>query len=354
MDSKQEKIWIQSIMHAARQTKTPVAILFELTSRCSLNCKMCYVHNLDTNEAKKAELSTDQWKRIMDEAFDCGMLFGTLSGGECMIRDDFKELYLHLFMKGIRITVLTNATLIDDGMVDFFHHYPPMSVQVSIYGSNDESYEKVTEKRLFHVVESNLFKMKNAGMKVDIAVTPSKYMTEDFKNILYFCKENGFNYIFNELPLASNRDDPEKNDYYLSNDDLLQLEIDRASVYRSLTPLSDLPPVGSNIISQRCGMECNAGNCKASISWDGYMSPCVRLPEYRESVLELGFSKAWERCVNSASLISQPVECTDCVYRRVCFSCPQIRSSSNNPGHCNSLMCDLTVKKCAAGIFKKL
>ena len=35
-------------------------------------------------------------KPEIDEAYDNGMMYASLTGGECLIRKDFKDLYLHL------------------------------------------------------------------------------------------------------------------------------------------------------------------------------------------------------------------------------------------------------------------
>ena len=107
----------KQIIKDAKQTKSPVIGQFELTPRCNLDCKMCYVHNQDSNKLAKQELSTEKWKEIFDQAFDAGLMFATLTGGECTLRNDFKELYLYLWYKGVSITVLTNGTLIDDSFL---------------------------------------------------------------------------------------------------------------------------------------------------------------------------------------------------------------------------------------------
>ena len=60
--------WKEQILTAAKERKIPVSVQFELTGRCNLDCKMCYVHNLDAAECLRRELSTLEWKRIFDEA----------------------------------------------------------------------------------------------------------------------------------------------------------------------------------------------------------------------------------------------------------------------------------------------
>ena len=78
----------------ARYKNIPVSGTFELTPLCNLDCKMCYVH-LTANQLKKEErlLSVDEWKKIIRQAVDAGMMYAVLTGGECLTYYGFKEIY---------------------------------------------------------------------------------------------------------------------------------------------------------------------------------------------------------------------------------------------------------------------
>lgn len=74
----------------AREKAIPISGSFELTPLCNLDCKMCYVH-LHKNQMQGAELlSTEQWKGLMKEAIDAGMMYARLTGGECLTYPGFK------------------------------------------------------------------------------------------------------------------------------------------------------------------------------------------------------------------------------------------------------------------------
>ena len=80
----------------AREKNLPISNSFELTPLCNLDCKMCYVH-LQREQMHGAELlTTEQWKDIMRQSIDAGMMFATLTGGECLTYPGFDELYLFL------------------------------------------------------------------------------------------------------------------------------------------------------------------------------------------------------------------------------------------------------------------
>ena len=79
----------------------PLAGNFELTARCNFNCKMCYVHlTAEEQQRRGRELTADQWLAIAEQARSRGMLFLLLTGGEPLIRTDFRYLLTELKKMG--------------------------------------------------------------------------------------------------------------------------------------------------------------------------------------------------------------------------------------------------------------
>lgn len=343
----------EDIVNEAKRLKKPVLGHFELTARCNLDCKMCYVHNQNNAEYLKKELTTEQWKRIFDEAYECELLYASLSGGECLLRKDFKELYLHLWNKNIFVTVLTNGTLINDDYVEFFKTYPPDLIQVSLYGSNEEGYLYVTGHKGFEKAFAAISALEKAGIDVRVAVTPSSYMKDDFINTVRLCKDNRFFIQNTDILLVSNRDDSNKDDYFLTEEEVICLSKQRAELYKPLLPLECAPNVcGPMTEPPSKGLICNAGNCLANVTWDGMMYPCFNAMAGGYSLLEMSYAEAWEKTVKAASEVVNGAECVGCPYDKTCPKCPSFRLKDLQSGHCNPDICQLTRKLVAAGVKK--
>ena len=71
------------IVKAAKEHKRPVLTHFELTGRCNLDCKMCYVHNQDNaayinKEGYRthggADFQSNHILRILKNSIYCGFL----------------------------------------------------------------------------------------------------------------------------------------------------------------------------------------------------------------------------------------------------------------------------------------
>jgi len=101
----------------------PLALIAEVTHRCPLHCVYC--SNPLQMIGAKAELPTDDWVRVFQEARDLGILHLHLTGGEPVARADLKELieaahaaglYTNLITSGIGLPEARLAALVDAGL----------------------------------------------------------------------------------------------------------------------------------------------------------------------------------------------------------------------------------------------
>jgi len=90
-----------------RATPRPFTLLAELTYRCPLHCPYC--SNPTQFSGGKNELSTEEWKRVMNEAADLGVLHVGFSGGEPLTRSDLVELVSTARAAGLYSNLITSA-----------------------------------------------------------------------------------------------------------------------------------------------------------------------------------------------------------------------------------------------------
>ncbi len=119
----------------------PLALLAELTHRCPLKCPYC--SNPLALERASAELSTDDWKRVLDEAADLGVLQVHFSGGEPMARRDLAELVRHAARTGLYSNLITSGVLITGESLEALVKAGIDHVQLSFQDSDTESAERI-------------------------------------------------------------------------------------------------------------------------------------------------------------------------------------------------------------------
>ena len=312
----------------AREKGVPISGSFELTPLCNLDCKMCYVH-LQKEQLRGVELLTvAQWKRLMEEAIAAGMMYATLTGGECLTYPGFKELYLYLRGRGIETAILTNGSLVDEEMAAFFAAHPPAMMQITLYGSDEDAYERVTGKRMFATVVSGIQRLKTAGIPLRLTMTPNRYMGRDGIRILEAMEGFGVPYTINaglitprtETGRALALHDTDAAQYV----DLYRYQWMHRGLADKIVPyLGPLPAPGGKG-TQKPGITCGAGRSTFSIGWTGEMRPCNTLEGCTQRPLEIGFSAAWQAINTWAGHYRYPDVCIGCPYTHLCPRCAAI------------------------------
>lgn len=322
-----------------RENSVPHLGHFELTPLCNLDCKMCYVHLSHCDKL----LTVEQWKKLMKEAHEAGMMTASLSGGECLTYPGFDELYLYLRDMGVQVNVLSNGILIDEKRINFFKQHNPRSIQVTLYGSNEDAYEAVTGKRMFSKVFENIMAMKEAGLPIVISVTPNRFMADDMRPLISLVESTGIPYFINPTIFPPREETGRQTEDFTDEQYLEIYRIQSEFQGRELTPLDsfELPLEGTGT-EKACGLKCGAGRSAFAIRYDGTMTACVNLDETVAHPLETGFAEAWKIINTAANCYPRPIECDGCAYANVCSSCAAQHKNAPEIGHCDSRVCART------------
>jgi PqqA peptide cyclase len=114
----------------------PYAVLMELSHRCPLQCPYCT--NPIQLERASGELTTEEWKRVMDEAVEMGVLHVHFSGGEPTVRKDLEDIIAHAAKLGLYSNLITSGVLLDEKRVHRFAELGLDHVQISFQDSTSE------------------------------------------------------------------------------------------------------------------------------------------------------------------------------------------------------------------------
>lgn len=341
------------IENKAREQLIPLHGTFELTPFCNLDCKMCYVHLNNEQLSKDHLIPVETWKALIDDAHDAGMMQATLTGGECLTYPGFDELYLYLLSKGIVPVVATNGLLLDEDRMAFFKRYPPSMIQVTLYGSSDDTYEKVTGHRVFQTVYRNLESLREAKLKAYVALTPSAYMREDLRSLVETARSLGLPFGIN-ASLVTPREETGRQLKDLETDQYLEIyRILKELEQEELHPIDPVELPDENRQGKAAyGLQCGGGRSSFAIQYNGKMSPCPSLGEVTTEPLREGFLSAWHRLNDLVSHYPIPEECGECAYHDYCLNCAAIHNNAHNPGHCDPRVCERTKRLIREGFMK--
>jgi len=123
----------------SEQSNKPRLLALEVTRRCRFNCRHC---RADADRSARAdELSTDQWKRILDGIAAYEKCVIILTGGEPMEREDILELIRHGRGLGLRMVMATCGYAIDDGSLPLLREAGIMALSFSLDGARAETHD---------------------------------------------------------------------------------------------------------------------------------------------------------------------------------------------------------------------
>ncbi len=114
----------------------PLAVLAEITHRCPLQCPYC--SNPVVMERANAELSTEDWLRVLGELADLGVLQIHFSGGEPVARRDLVELVQRATDVGLYSNLITSAVTLTEAKLNALEKAGLSHVQISFQSSESE------------------------------------------------------------------------------------------------------------------------------------------------------------------------------------------------------------------------
>lgn len=299
----------------------PITGNFELTSRCNFRCEMCYVHD----ECHSSDtLSTEQWVNLAEVAKKAGTLFLLITGGEPLLREDFPYLYTEFKKMGFMVSINTNGSLLHKHF-DLFIKYPPARVNVSLYGADDDTYEKLCKTKAFSQVLDNVKKLKEMGISVKFNTIFTNSNSHQYKKIVDIAESLDIPLSTTAYAYPQVRLDKDFGENFgrLSSYEAAQCTV-KCEKYRFRN--GDYSERAKKILEEPDNEKCNRVSCRAGraaywITSEGIMQPCGLLPKIQINVLEEGFDNAWQQLVTEVKKIRLPKKCTSCKYSNICHAC---------------------------------
>src|SRR4029077_8831800 len=119
----------------------PLAVLAELTHRCPLQCPYC--SNPVELDRAGSELTTEEWKKVLSELAQIGVLQIHFSGGEPTARKDLVELVRHASDVGLYSNLITSAVLLSREKLSDLADAGLCHVQISFQGNEPGIADRV-------------------------------------------------------------------------------------------------------------------------------------------------------------------------------------------------------------------
>jgi radical SAM protein with 4Fe4S-binding SPASM domain len=319
---------VKTVEPFTQQLSAPLRMDLALTFRCQNNCVHCYAGG----PHETAELSTEEWKRVIDRLHDIGVFILTFTGGEPTLREDLVELQLYAQNRGMVTGLVTNgrrlkdksySERLDKAGLDF--------VQVTLESHKPKIHDLMTAaKGSWKETVAGIRNAISSRMYVTTNTTLSKYNAGDFLDTMNFLKDLGVAAFGCNSLIYSGKAGEVAEEFALpleTLNELLPKVRDKANqlglqfLWYTPTQYCRFDPVKLGLGVKSC----TAANINMCVGPNGDVYPCQSYFESLGNILKDDWQKIWnsQLAVSIRNREYAEPKCKDCPQLQICGGgCP--------------------------------
>jgi radical SAM protein with 4Fe4S-binding SPASM domain len=306
----------------------PLRMDMAVTFKCQNNCIHCYAGG----PHETPELSTAQWKEVIDKLSSIGVFILTFTGGEPTLREDLPELLLYAQYKGMVTGLISNGRrLKDKAYVETLEKAGLDFVQVTLESHKPAVHDLMTASPGSWVeTVAGIRNAVNSQIYVTTNSTLSKHNAADFLVTVDFIKQLDVAAFGCNSLIYSGKANAVSEEFALTFDDLNELlpKIRAKAQQLGLKFLWYTPTQYCRFDPVQAGLgvkSCTAALINMCVAPNGDVYPCQSYFESLGNILSDKWSKIWNHPVAKKIRSRGYVEekCRDCAQLQVCGGgCP--------------------------------
>ena len=287
--------------HAPENAPPPLRLLFwESTARCNLACAHC--RRLDVAEAAAREdLTTDEFRAVLDSTATLGRPIIVFSGGEPLMRNDWQELAAHAASLGLPTALATNGTLVDEALARRIAAAGFRRVSVSLDGADAATHDAFRRvDGSFDRALAGIAALRSVGAAVQVNATIAAHNVEQLDGLYALAVSVGAEalHLFLLVPVGCGVEIERTHQLPARRyEQVLEWILDRQEA-GGLELKATCAPHYYRLAAQRGralghSRGCLGGLAVAFVSHKGEVFPCGYLPVQCGSVRERPFAEIW-------------------------------------------------------------
>lgn len=327
---------VKSVEPFTQRFSAPLRMDLAVTFRCQNNCIHCYAGG----PHETSELSTAQWKDVIDRLYRIGVFILTFTGGEPTLREDLPELLLYAQNKGMVTGLISNGRKLKDrAYVEALEKSGLDFVQITLESHKLKIHElmtaakgswKETVEGIENAVQSQIYVTTNS--------TLSKYSAPDFLETIDFLKKIGVDAFGCNSLIYSGKANTISKEFALPLETLNELlpKIHDKANQLGLKFLWYTPTQYCRFDPVKLGLgvkSCTAAMINMCVAPNGDVYPCQSYFESLGNILKTDWRKIWNHPLAVQIRKKEYVEpkCKDCSQLQICGGgCPLELQNKNH------------------------
>lgn len=293
----------------------PYSASIEILTKCNFDCVHCYIPE------HTQEMPTKTVLQIIDQMKELGVFELMLTGGEIFLHKGIMEIISYARSKGLRVTLFSNISLLDNDTVSQLAALYVMEVSTTIFSLDPKVNDAITQrtgslKRILKSIEL----LKKYRIPTEIKVPVMQQNKNDYIQIRNFCAENGLKFNYSTAITARTNGDQLPCSFCLEKEDLKNV-------------LRDIE--GNATVRKFHGetQVCHAVSNSFHVDVVGNVTPCISFPYTYGNVYSQSLKEIWYSAKERSSLIALQkkdlTDCAECDLRDWCVRCPGLALSED-------------------------
>ncbi|MCD6309291.1 MAG: radical SAM protein [Candidatus Eremiobacteraeota bacterium] len=312
---------------------SPYRMDLAMTYSCNNRCSHCYVPG---DRLNIQELSTDQWKEVLNRLWEIGIPHVCFTGGEATLREDLVELVEHAENLGIVTGLLTNGRRLSDQeyvkkLVEAGLDHFQITLETHIEEIHDQMVGvrgawKETVAGLKNALDTDVYTITNTTLttlNADSAVDTVEFLADTgvevfaMNGIIYAGRGEDCGIALPEVELGK----------YLEPVRKKALEKHMRFIWYTPTRYCNFDPVGAGLGPKQC----SAAKANMCIEPNGDVLPCQSYYQPVGNILKDPWDKIWNAplCNDIRERKNIPDMCRSCKLFPICGGgCPLWKEGS--------------------------
>lgn len=303
----------------------------EITSKCNERCIHCYI----PHENKISHIEPDLFYNVLTQCKDMRILHLTLSGGEPMLHNNFCHFLKKCREYNFSVNVLSNLTLLDDGIVKEMKENPLLGVQVSLYSMNPSIHDEITQmKGSFEKTKNAILKLIENDIPLKISCPIMKQNKDCYGDVIKWAESNKIQVGDDYVIIARYNHTTNNLNCRLSVDEVKELIYNKAANNTHFLEQLEVE-AGKKKDTDLNDYVCSVCNSSICIAENGNVYPCAGWQDYIVgNVKEISLDDIWNNSEKVQYLRGLRKhnfpKCIKCSDKEFCTMC-MLRNANENP-----------------------
>jgi len=344
---------MQTIAARAIKQRRPLAAQIELTRKCHLDCRHCFLDRRPADE----ELSADEVVDLLEQLAELGVLMLSFTGGEIFLRHDWEYILASARENRFASRILTTGHHIDADIANRLYDLAVSGVEISIYSIRPEIHDAITGKtgsldkslRAVRLLRDN-------GVNVIFKTPVMTLNVEHVSEVVLMARSMHCTCLIDPQIIPAEHDVRDPQEFALDRDTLAEF-LDKDDIREVLFGLDQgLCQVFEMRDIKPDDRICNIAEQELHIDAYGNVAPCMLYPalgNIRESELaDIWWNHPEMKALRNIQWADM-LKCPSCSERRFCSPCIAMSvmegrdalDCNSVSGHLASAICDVYEKR---------